>query len=438
MTDLLTANPLLVELNKRGLIAQIANADALHQHLNQSRVLYCGFDPTAGSLHIGHLVPLLMLRRFKAAGHKVIALVGGATGMIGDPSFKASERSLNEQAQVQTWVRDLQRQIAPLLGLEANEVAGHPHVMLLDNADWMSKLDLFSFLRDIGKHFSINAMIAKDSVQQRLARPDQGLSFTEFAYSLLQSYDFAELNRAHNCTLQIGGNDQWGNITSGIDLTRRLNQQQVFGLTLPLITKSDGTKFGKTETGTVWLDASKTSPYAFYQFWLNTADADVYHFLRFYSLKSLEEIAAIEHADTYANNQAQGRPQAQRFLAEELTALVHGEAALAAAQRISEALFSEGASGEFQHLTLNDLKQLEQDGMPFTQLIKASNPSLSQLLVESKLASSLRHARELIANGAIAVNGLLIVEDTAQLTPLQQQYLILRRGKKHFHLVSLA
>ncbi|WP_319782135.1 tyrosine--tRNA ligase [Oceanisphaera sp. IT1-181] len=431
--NLTTPNPLLTELTERGLIAQLSNADALHQHLNQaSRVLYCGFDPTAGSLHIGHLVPLLMLRRFKEAGHKVIALVGGATGMIGDPSFKASERSLNDTAQVQNWVSELQNQIAPLLGVNTESIntafGEQDAVQLLDNADWMNKLDLFSFLRDIGKHFSVNAMIAKDSVKQRLARPDQGLSFTEFAYSLLQSYDFSELNRSQNCTLQIGGNDQWGNITSGIDLTRRLNQQQVFGLTLPLITKSDGTKFGKTETGTVWLDATKTSPYAFYQFWLNTADADVYQFLRFYSLRTVAEIIAIEAADI----QATGKPQAQRLLAEELTALVHGEAALAAAQRISEALFT----GKFNALTLSELAQLEQDGMPLTTIKEVQRPLLSQLLVDSTLASSLRHARELIANNAITVNGNLITADTEQLAPLQQQYLILRRGKKHFHLLK--
>ncbi|ART78776.1 tyrosine--tRNA ligase [Oceanisphaera avium] len=432
MTDLFTPNPLLTELEQRGLIAQTTNGQALHHHLNQApRTLYCGFDPTAGSLHIGHLVPLLMLRRFKEAGHQVIALVGGATGMIGDPSFKDGERNLNSKAQVQDWVTDLQGQIAPLLGMSlAQPFEQQAKVKLLDNAKWMNKLDLFSFLRDIGKHFSVNAMIAKDSVKQRLARPDHGLSFTEFAYSLLQAYDFAELNAAYHCTLQIGGNDQWGNITSGIDLTRRLNQQQVFGLTLPLITKSDGTKFGKTETGTVWLDAAKTSPYAFYQFWLNTADADVYNFLRFYSLQSLEKIAEIERTDAHC----QGRPQAQRLLAQELTQLVHGEAALQGAQRISEALFS----GDFTALTLSELAQLAQDGMPFTTLTEEGQHSLSQLLVTSKLASSLRQARELIANNAITVNGQLINKDTGQLTLLQQQYVILKRGKKHFHLLKLA
>lgn len=421
---------LLQELNARGLIAQQSDANALGEHLSaQPRVIYCGFDPTAGSLHIGHLVPLLMLRRFKTAGHSVVALVGGATGMIGDPSFKASERSLNDTATVNGWVNDLQQQIQPLLITEQDSPNGQ-QVHLLNNADWMSKLDLFSFLRDIGKHFSVNAMIAKDSVKQRLARPDQGLSFTEFAYSLLQSYDFAHLNKAHDCTVQIGGNDQWGNITSGIDLTRRLNQQQVFGLTLPLITKADGTKFGKTETGTVWLDPQQTSPYAFYQFWLNTADADVYRFLRFYSFRSLDEIAAIEAADIARH----GKPQAQMLLAEELTELVHGSAALAGVKRISQALFS----GDFSQLSLAEFAQLEQDGIPLTQVEATDNPMLSQLLVEAGLASSRRIARELMANGAITVNGIKTMLDTDSITPLHQQYLVVRRGKKHFHLVKIS
>lgn len=421
-----STNGLLHDLNQRGLIAQQSDAVALGDHLNQEpRVIYCGFDPTAGSLHIGHLVPLLMLRRFKEAGHKVVALVGGATGMIGDPSFKASERSLNEAATVNGWVSDLQRQVGNLLDARSNRQRVH----LLNNADWISELDLFTFLRDIGKHFSVNAMIAKDSVKQRLARPDQGLSFTEFAYSLLQSYDFAVLNREHACTVQIGGNDQWGNITSGIDLTRRLNRQQVFGLTLPLITKADGTKFGKTETGTIWLDAAKTSPYAFYQFWLNTADADVYRFLRYYSLRSVAEIEDIEHRD--GNSAA--KPIAQRLLARELTELVHGKAALMAAERISQALFC----GDFSELSQAEFAQLEQDGIPLTRIQGSAPPILSRLLVDSALASSLRQARELIANGAIAVNGIQVSADTHELPRLQQHYVILRRGKKRFHLLRM-
>lgn len=419
-----TENTLLLELQQRGLIAQLSDATTLAHHLNlDSRVIYCGFDPTAGSLHIGHLVPLLMLRRFRDHGHRVVALIGGATGMIGDPSFKAGERNLNEATTVKLWVTSLRRQIGRLLDADQTD----DRVQLLDNADWMEQLDLFGFLRDIGKHFSVNAMIARESVKQRLARPEQGLSFTEFSYSLLQSYDFTVLNREQGCTLQIGGNDQWGNITSGIDLTRRLNHRQVFGLTLPLITKADGTKFGKTETGTVWLDSEKTSPYAFYQFWLNTSDADIYRFLRYYSLRSVAEIGAIEQADKVSG----GRPKAQRLLARELTQLVHGKAALAAAERISDALFR----GDFSQLSLAEFEQLELDGIPLTRSEDSPPPALSQLLVHSRLAGSRRQARELITSGAITVNGEPVTTDTTALALLQHRYLVLRRGKKHFHLL---
>ncbi|MDX1266133.1 MAG: tyrosine--tRNA ligase [Oceanisphaera sp.] len=420
----LAENTLLLELQQRGLIAQLSDATTLAHHLNlDSRVIYCGFDPTAGSLHIGHLVPLLMLRRFRDHGHRVVALIGGATGMIGDPSFKAGERNLNKATTVKLWVTSLRRQIGRLLDADQTD----DRVQLLDNADWMEQLDLFGFLRDIGKHFSVNAMIARESVKQRLARPEQGLSFTEFSYSLLQSYDFTVLNREQGCTLQIGGNDQWGNITSGIDLTRRLNHRQVFGLTLPLITKADGTKFGKTETGTVWLDSEKTSPYAFYQFWLNTSDADIYRFLRYYSLRSVAEIDAIEQADKVNG----GRPTAQRLLARELTQLVHGKVALAAAERISDALFR----GDFSQLSLAEFEQLELDGIPLTRSEDSPPPALSQLLVHSRLAGSRRQARELITSGAITVNGDPVTTDTTALALLQHRYLVLRRGKKHFHLL---
>ncbi|MCC4265302.1 tyrosine--tRNA ligase [Oceanimonas baumannii] len=418
---------LLDDLHRRGLIAQSSDPAALAAHLTEGqRTLYCGFDPTAGSLHIGHLVPLLMLRRFKNAGHRVVALVGGATGMIGDPSFKAGERSLNEPDTVATWVNELSVQIDRLLNSGA-----HAESKLVNNADWMSGMDVLRFLRDIGKHFSVNAMMARESVRQRLARPEQGISFTEFSYCLLQSYDYVMLNQHHDCTLQIGGNDQWGNITSGIDLTRRLNRQQVFGLTLPLITKADGTKFGKTESGTVWLDAGKTSPYAFYQFWLNTSDEDVYRFLRYYSFLELAEIEALETSD----RQRKGKPEAQRVLARELTRLVHGEQALTAAERISQALFS----GEFSQLSLDELKQLEQDGIPMTRIdapASADDLSVSQLLKQCRLATSLRQARELITSGAIALNGTVITKDDSTRPLLHQRYLILRRGKKQFHLLK--
>lgn len=416
-------NPhLLDELTRRGLVAQNSDPAALADHLATPRTVYCGFDPTAGSLHIGHLVPLLMLRRFQLAGHTPVALVGGATGLIGDPSFKATERNLNSTETVQGWVASLSAQIRALL--PASEGLAAPQ--LVNNADWMGLMSALDFLRDIGKHFSVNAMLARESVRQRLARPDQGISFTEFSYALLQSQDFAVLNQRLGCTLQIGGNDQWGNITSGMDLTRRLNQAQVYGMTLPLITKADGTKFGKTEGGAIWLDPALTSPYAFYQFWLGTADDDVYRFLRYYSFMPLAEIDALEAEDATR----QGRKLAQQVLADELTELVHGKGALAAVQRISELLFS----GEVARLGESDLAQLAQDGMPSCRL--EGETDLVTLLVESGLANSKRIARELLAAGAISLNGE--IRQNEQLTAADRlfgRYLLLRRGKKQYRLV---
>jgi len=417
-------NPhLLDELNQRGLVAQQTDPAALASHLATPRTVYCGFDPTAGSLHIGHLVPLLMLRRFQLAGHTPVALVGGATGLIGDPSFKATERSLNSSDTVQGWVTSLSAQIRALL--PADDGLSAPQ--LVNNGDWMGQMSALDFLRDIGKHFSVNAMLARESVRQRLARPDQGISFTEFSYALLQSYDFAVLHRQLGCTLQIGGNDQWGNITSGIDLTRRLHQAQVHGMTLPLITKADGTKFGKTEGGAVWLDPALTSPYAFYQFWLGCADEDVYRFLRYYSFMSLSEIDALEAEDA----KRQGRKQAQQVLANELTELVHGKAALAAVQRISELLFS----GDVTRLGESDLAQLAQDGMPSSTV--SGDADLVTLLVSCGLANSKRIARELLAAGAISLNGVLKQDDQLSADDrLFGRYLLLRRGKKQYQLVK--
>ncbi|MFM5273824.1 tyrosine--tRNA ligase [Aeromonas caviae] len=416
-------NPhLLDELTQRGLVAQNSDPVALADHLATPRTVYCGFDPTAGSLHIGHLVPLLMLRRFQLAGHTPVALVGGATGLIGDPSFKASERTLNSAETVQGWVASLSAQISALL--PASDGLAAP--LLVNNADWMGQMSALDFLRDIGKHFSVNAMLARESVRQRLARPDQGISFTEFSYTLLQSQDFAVLNQRLGCTLQIGGNDQWGNITSGMDLTRRLHQAQVYGMTLPLITKADGTKFGKTEGGAIWLDPALTSPYAFYQFWLGTADEDVYRFLRYYSFMPLAEIETLEAEDA----KRQGRKLAQQVLADELTELVHGKGALAAAQRISESLFS----GEVARLGESDLAQLAQDGMPSSPI--KGETDLVTLLVECGLANSKRIARELLAAGAVSVNGAIRRDEPLTADDrLFGHYLLLRRGKKQYHLV---
>lgn len=419
---------LIHELQQRGLIAQSTHTEELGEQLNKPQTIYCGFDPTAGSLHIGHLVPLLMLKRFQNAGHTAIALIGGATGMIGDPSFKATERSLNSAETVQGWVAQLSAQIHKLMNAYTElPLKTELALKIVNNADWTSNINVIEFLRDIGKHFSVNAMMNRESVKQRLQRPDQGISFTEFSYALLQSYDFVHLNKKFGCTLQIGGNDQWGNIVSGIDLTRRINNENVFGITLPLITKSDGTKFGKTEGGAIWLDAEKTSPYSFYQFWLNTADDDVYRFLRYYTFLSIEQIEAIEREDKARN----GKPEAQRILAEEVTRFVHGEAGLASAQRITLALFS----GELQSLCQSEIEQLALDGLPVFQA--TTDMDMPSALVTCQLAKSKRIARELIANSAIRINGELITsDDLSQQFALFDRYWILQRGKKTFKLLT--
>ena len=418
-------NELIADLRARGLIFQMAGEDALETWLNlESRTLYCGFDPTADSLHIGSLVPLLVLRRFQEAGHRPIALVGGATGLIGDPSFKAAERQLNTPDVVADWVDRIRQQVSQFIDFDGADPA-----LVVNNLDWTQGLDVLSFLRDIGKHFSVNNMIGKESVKQRLDREGAGISFTEFSYMILQSLDFAELYRQYGCGLQIGGSDQWGNITGGIDLTRRLHGKQVFGLTLPLVTKADGTKFGKTESGTIWLDATKTSPYAFYQFWLNTADADVYRFMQFFPFRGLEDIEAIRTADAASGT----KPEAQGNLAQEVTRLVHGDAGLAAAQRISGALFS----GDIASLTESDLAQLAQDGLPTTD---SSGGTITELLVATALAKSNKMAREFVGNNAVSVNGDVVSDADSVLgaeNALHGRYFVLRRGKKLFHLLRL-
>ena len=423
------------DLQSRGLIAQTTDIEALDALLNEQKIaLYCGFDPTADSLHIGHLLPVLALRRFQQAGHTPIALVGGATGMIGDPSFKAVERSLNSAETVAGWVESIRNQLKPFLSFEGENAA-----IMANNADWFGSMNCLDFLRDIGKHFSVNAMLNKESVKQRIERDDVGISFTEFAYSLLQGYDFAELNKRHGAVLEIGGSDQWGNITAGIDLTRRLNQKQVFGLTLPLVTKSDGTKFGKTEGGAVWLNAKKTSPYQFYQFWLKVADADVYKFLKYFTFLSIEEIDAIE-----AKDQASGtKPEAQRILAEEMTRLIHGEAALQAAQRISESLFAEDQS----RLTESDFEQLALDGLPTFEVSESLN--VVETLVKTGLASSNKEARGFVNSKAVLLNGKPAEannpnhaaekpDDAYMLTDEHKRfgkYTIVRRGKRNHALL---
>jgi tyrosyl-tRNA synthetase len=427
-----SGNQLINELRERGLIAQLSADDALEVHLDQPQAIYCGFDPTADSLHLGHLVPLLVLKRFQQAGHTPIALVGGATGLIGDPSFKADERKLNTPDVIAGWADKIKQQVSQFIDFDC----GPNSAIVANNLDWTAQMSALEFLRDIGKHFSVNSMIHKESVKQRLEREGSGISFTEFSYALLQGMDFAELNRRYGCTLQIGGSDQWGNIVGGIDLCRRQNQTQCFGLTVPLITKADGTKFGKTEAGAVWLDPKKTSPLAFYQFWLNVADADVYKFLSYFTFLSVAEIASIEDADRLAA----GRPQAQSVLAAEATRLVHGEEGLAAALRITEALFN----GDPNMLSEADFEQLRLDGMPSSVLNcqNLAETSLTQLLTECGLAKAGREVKDALGHNSVFVNGkpqgakdnMNAEEVFSSAHALYGRFFLVRLGKKKYHL----
>lgn len=423
---------LVQDLRARGLIAQMTGDDVIESYLAEaSRTLYCGFDPTADSLHIGSLVPLLTLKRFQDAGHKPIALVGGATGLIGDPSFKAQERKLNTADTVGDWVDKLKTQVSRFIDFDATGNAAE----VVNNLDWTENLNVLDFLRDVGKHFSINNMINKESVKQRIDREGAGISFTEFTYMLLQSYDFAELYKQHNCSLQIGGSDQWGNIVGGVDLAKRMYGGQVFGLTLPLVTKSDGTKFGKTESGTIWLDATKTSPYAFYQFWLNSADADAYKFLRYFTFLSVEQIAAIEAEDAAA----EGRPKGQLILAQEVTRLIHGGEGLAAAERITEAMFA----GTLSDLSEADLEQLALDGLPSSELPDdfAEKP-LTTLLAECGMVKAAREAKDALGRKAVFINGaakgaednMAAAASFAESAALYGRYFLVKLGKKKNHL----
>lgn len=427
---------LIADLRARGLIAQTTADQELEEHLTgESRTLYCGFDPTADSLHIGSLVPLLTLKRFQQAGHKPLALVGGATGLIGDPSFKAEERKLNTPDIVANWVDKLKAQVSRFIDFDC----GTNSAEVVNNLDWIGEMDVLSFLRDIGKHFPVNQMIKKESVKQRIEREGEGISFTEFTYMILQSLDFAELYKANQCTLQIGGSDQWGNITGGVELTRRRYSGQTYGLTLPLVTKADGTKFGKTESGTIWLDASKTSPYAFYQFWLNTADADVYKFLRYFTFLSVGRIDEIEVQD----KEIQGRPQAPGILAEEVTSLIHGDEGLAAAKRITEALFT----GDPSQLSEDDLQQLRLDGLPASDL-KADDlvdRPLTTLLSECGMAKAGREVKDALGRNAVFINGEAkgmadngaSAECFAKDKALYGRFFIVKLGKKKYHLLEL-
>ncbi|EHS7219725.1 tyrosine--tRNA ligase [Staphylococcus pseudintermedius] len=417
------ANALLEELSWRGLVYQQTDEEGIETLLNKEEVkIYCGADPTADSLHIGHLLPYLTLRRFQEAGHRPIVLVGGGTGMIGDPSGKSEERVLQTEAQVDKNVRGIQQQMEQLFDFN---VENGP--ILVNNYDWLSQISLIEFLRDYGKHVGVNYMLGKDSIQSRL---ENGISYTEFTYTILQAIDFGHLNRVHDCKLQIGGSDQWGNITSGIELMRRMyGVTDVYGFTIPLVTKADGKKFGKSESGTIWLDSEKTSPYEFYQFWINTSDDDVIKFLKYFTFLSKTDIEALEKSVVEEPHLR----KAQTTLAEEVTRFIHGNDALAEAQRISQALFK----GDLKSLSAEEIKAGFKDVPQVTLSNETTN--IVDALVETKIASSKRQAREDITNGAIYINGER-QQDLAYTLSSDDRYddtfTIIRRGKKKYFMVN--
>jgi tyrosyl-tRNA synthetase len=421
---------ILDELNWRGLVADCTDTTELTRKLGAPTTLYCGFDPTADSLHVGHLVPLLALRRFQNCGHHPIAVAGGATGSIGDPSGKSAERSLLTKEQIKANVEAVRPQLAKLLDFDAKQ---NP-AKLVDNADWTAGLSYLDFLRDIGKHFSVNQMVAKESVRARMEDREVGISYTEFSYMLLQAFDFYVLARDHGCELQIGGSDQWGNITAGIDLMRKKLSKQGYGLTLPLITKADGTKFGKTEGGSVWLDPKKTSVYKFYQFWINTADADVIRYLKFFTFLTQAEITALEQQ----HNANPGAREAHKALARAVTDLIHGETATQEALRASQILFGGDLAG-VSEATFNDIvgevptKEIEK-----TKLEGPGIP-LVELLVHAGLSQSKGQARKDTEGGGVNLNNVREANAARAVTTndlLFGKHVLLRKGKKNYVVVT--
>lgn len=424
---------ILDELAWRGLINDCTDTEALTKRLGEGpTVLYCGFDPTADSLHVGNLVPLIALRRFQNDGHVPIALAGGATGAIGDPSGKSAERNLLTRETLQQNIAAVKEQLAKLLDFET---ATNP-AQLLDNADWTAGVSYLDFLRDIGKHFTVNSMVAKESVRARMQDREVGISYTEFSYMLLQAFDFYHLKEAHDCELQIGGSDQWGNITAGIELSRRKLNATVFGLTLPLITNADGTKFGKTEAGAVWLDPARTSVYKFYQFWIRTDDRDVVRYLKYFTFLSQERIAELESSHI-ENPSAR---EAHTALAVAMTDLLHGEAATAEAQAASKILFGGGLEG-IGESTFNEIvgevptveierAQLEGDGVP-----------ILELFVTSGLCQSNGQARKDLQGGGINLNNERQSDPKRVITAadlLFDRHLLLRKGKRNYTVITAA
>lgn len=412
---------ILDELAWRGLLAQTTDEQALREALSAGPVtVYCGFDPTAPSLHHGHLVQLVLLRHLQRAGHRVIALVGGATGLIGDPRM-SGERVLNSRETVVEWTERLRAQISRFLDFDGDNPA-----VMVNNLDWTAELSAIDFLRDVGKHYRLGTMLAKDTVARRLAS-EEGISFTEFSYQILQGLDFLELFRRHGCTLQTGGNDQWGNLLSGVELIRKAEHATAHALTTPLITKADGTKFGKTEGGAVWLAPDLMTPYAFYQFWVNTDDADVVRYLRTFTYRTREEIAELETAVA----ERPAAREAQRALAGDVTTLVHGAEATAKVMAASQALFGRGDLGDLDEATLRAAVA----ELPRAQVheLTADGPLVVDLLTEAGLVAGRGAGRRAIAEGGVSVNNLRVSDPEAILSAdqlLHGRWAVLRRGKR--------
>ena len=419
---------LIEDLRWRGLLAQSTDEAALLEALKKPTTLYVGFDPTAPSLHAGNLVVLLVLRRFQLAGHNPIALVGGATGLVGDPSGKNEERTLNSTEIVESWVNRIRKQVSAFLDFDAPK---NP-AQVVNNLDWTAPLSAIVFLRDIGKHFSVNQMLSKDSVSARLE--GGGISYTEFSYQVLQSYDFLELFRRNNCTLQVGGSDQWGNIVAGSDLIRRVEQGSGHALTVPLLMKADGTKFGKTAGGSVWLDPEMTSPYAFFQFWLNSDDKDVINFLKVFSFKSHDEINELEKS----HNENPGLREAHRALARELTSLVHSEETTQRVEAAARALFGQGELSELDEATLaSALAELPRTTISAQEEI----PTWVDLLAATGVVDSKSAARRIVKEGGAYLNNEKISGEDfrpAKTDFLCGKYAVLRKGKRDLAAVELA
>lgn len=415
------------ELSWRGFIHQCTD-DTLWKALGDAPVkLYCGFDPTADSLHIGSLLPIMGLAHFQRAGHSPIILVGGGTGMIGDPSGKTEERSLLDDAAVSRNSDAIGKQLSRFLEFEGEGAA-----VMVNNADWLGKITLIEFLRDIGKHFSVNVMLTRESVRQRLEDREHGISYTEFTYSLLQAYDFLHLCRERDCVLQVGGSDQWGNIVAGMDLTRRMLQKDTFGLTFPLVTKADGGKFGKTESGNIWLDPARTSPYKFYQFWINQSDVDTPKYLRFFTFLDKGEVEKLERQILEEPHQR----TAQKKLAEEITRIVHGEDALHNAVKASQAMFGGELTGMDEATLLDIFSEVPSHAL--SREVFETKRSLLEVLIEAEVFASKGEAKRMIQNGGLYLNGVRVedegmaLDETAQLT---ESVAVVRKGKKNYYLL---